>query len=163
MFTLLPGIGRARYGWLYTVINRTFALGWGWTCTHTYSLIIAAQVFFACLIFAVGHDREIILTAKFSQSTVCEYGIQVCHTGRQLRKVRWIYMYSRRLEWTVSSPVFVGVLVVGVEDLVWYPTDQLHISCVQSDTRGERAGEGGRGGEGREGGEGGREGGRERG
>ena len=155
MFTLhvvLPGIGRARYGWLYMymyiVIDQTFASGGVWTCAHTYSLIIAAQVFFACLIFAVGgHDREIILTAKFSRSTVCECGIQVCYTGRQLRKVRWIYMYSRRLEWTVSSPVFVGVLVVGVEDLVWYPTDQLHISCVQSDTRGERAGEGGRGGE----------------
>jgi len=27
-------------------------------------------LFFACLIFAVGLDREIILTAKFSQSTV---------------------------------------------------------------------------------------------
>ena len=26
--------------------------------------------FFTCLIFAVGHDREIILTAKFSRSTV---------------------------------------------------------------------------------------------
>ena len=28
------------------------------------------NLFFACLIFAVGLDREIILTAKFSRSTV---------------------------------------------------------------------------------------------
>ena len=42
-----------------------------WTCAHTYPLIIATQVFFfMCLIFGVGHDREIILTAKFSRSTV---------------------------------------------------------------------------------------------
>ena len=40
-----------------------------WTCAQAYSLIIAA-LFFACLIFAVGLDREIILTAKFSRSTV---------------------------------------------------------------------------------------------
>ena len=29
------------------------------------------NLFFMCLIFAVGLDREIILTAKFSRSTVC--------------------------------------------------------------------------------------------
>ena len=72
MFTVvLPGIGRARYCWLYIVVVLTLPRG-VWTCAHTYPLIIAVQVFFlACLIFAVGHDCEIILTAKFARSTVC--------------------------------------------------------------------------------------------
>ena len=66
MFSLLPGIGRSRYRWLYIVVDRTFTSGVQ-TCTHTYSLIITAQViFFACLIFVVSLDREIILTVKFS-------------------------------------------------------------------------------------------------
>ena len=46
MFSLLPGIRRARYGWLYTVVDQTFTSE-GWTHAHTYPLIIATQVFFS--------------------------------------------------------------------------------------------------------------------
>ena len=46
-------------------------LGGVWTCAHTYSLIIAPHVyFFTCLICAVGLNRKIILTSKFSRSTL---------------------------------------------------------------------------------------------
>ena len=81
MFTLvLPGIGRARYCWPHIVVVLTFTSG-VWTCAHTYPLIITTQVFF----LRVFNFRSwpIILTAKFSQSTVlthiqCIYVLLAC-------------------------------------------------------------------------------------
>ena len=40
-----------------------------------------SNLFFACLIFAVGLDREIILTAKFSRSTVIHIAIGIVYFG----------------------------------------------------------------------------------
>jgi len=47
-----------------------------WTCAQAYSLII---LFFACLIFAVGLDCKITLTAKFSRFTVDSKYITLQH------------------------------------------------------------------------------------
>jgi len=60
------------------------------------------------------------------------------------------------------SLVFICFLVVGIQDLVGYPTDKLRISCSQGNTRGKRAGREGERKEGQEGAgeEGGKEGGR---
>ena len=68
VFSLLPGIGRAWYHWLYIVVDQTFTSGGGWTCTHLF--IDHRNIICVCLIFMVDLDNEIILTAKFSRSMV---------------------------------------------------------------------------------------------
>ena len=67
-FRLLPGIGRARYRWLYTVSDRTFTSGD--VDLRAYLFIDHCLASFSFLNFMVGLDREIILIAKFSWSMV---------------------------------------------------------------------------------------------
>ena len=80
---VLPGIGRARYCWLCIVVVLIFTSGGVDLRAYLSIDHHCASFFFVCLIFAVGHDREIILTAKFSQSTVlthiqCIYVLLAC-------------------------------------------------------------------------------------
>ena len=65
LFTLLPGIGRARYCWQYIVVILTFSSG-GVDLRAHLSIDHHCISLFSGLIFAVGHDREIIVTAKIS-------------------------------------------------------------------------------------------------
>ena len=76
MFSLLPGIRRARDRWPYIVVDWTFTLGG--VDLHTHLFINHCRVSFSCLIFAVGLDCEIILTAKFSRSTVHSIYVYSC-------------------------------------------------------------------------------------
>ena len=70
VFSLLPGIRRARYCWLYIVIDRTFTSGGVDLRSHFFMGHHHAIFFFARLIFMVGLNRKIILIAKFSRTTV---------------------------------------------------------------------------------------------
>ena len=68
-FSQLPGIRRAR-DLLAVVVCRTFTSGSVDLRASLFTDHRRVILFFACLIFAVGLNREIILTAKFSRSTV---------------------------------------------------------------------------------------------
>ena len=74
-FSLLPGIGRAKYRlaimlWLSGVaVYRTFTSGRVGMCTRLFVHHHCVNVFLRELNFR-GLNHEIILTAKFSQSTV---------------------------------------------------------------------------------------------
>ena len=60
-------------GSLAVVVDRTFNSGSVDLRTSLITDHHCVILFFACLIFAVGLNREIILTAKFSQSMVLSY------------------------------------------------------------------------------------------
>ena len=63
-------------GSLAVVVDRTFNLGSVDLRASLFTDHRRIILFFTCLIFAVGLDREIFLTAKFSRSTVAT-GIRV--------------------------------------------------------------------------------------
>ena len=67
VLSTILSIGRAKYRLMYIVMAQTFTLGgYRLVCTLIHgSLLCKFFFFFACLIFAVGLNREIILTAKF--------------------------------------------------------------------------------------------------
>ena len=63
MFSLLPGIGRARYCWLYIVVDQIFTSGG--VDLRAYSSIhssLLRKLFFFFFNFVAGFDRETILT-----------------------------------------------------------------------------------------------------
>ena len=61
---------------LAVVVDRTFTPGSVDMRSSLFTDPRRVILFFACLIFAVGLDREIILTAIFSRSTVTMYSVQ---------------------------------------------------------------------------------------
>jgi len=73
VFSLLPGIRRARYHLMCIVVNRTFTSAGVDLRAHLFMNHHHASFFFfffVYLIFVVGLNRKIILRAKFSRSTV---------------------------------------------------------------------------------------------
>ena len=95
VFSLLSGIRRARDP-LALVVDWTFTCTSGSVdlCTSLFSDCRHVDLFFVCLNFAVGLNREII-TAKFSQSTV-SYLTAVLATkpGEVTKLLHLITLYS---------------------------------------------------------------------
>ena len=85
-------------GWLAVVIDWTFTSGSVDLRASLFTDHCRVILFFVCLIFAVGLDRKIVLTAKFSRSTVLIFSINI----QLLEDERRPYIYISVLLWKVD-------------------------------------------------------------